>query len=483
MQREQLQSLLNAAKRKEFDVVSVTQVRAIGRRQVEIFIIYDILQRSGIRLETIHEKFEDDAMGRIVLSLHAGFAEIEREQIYMRMERGKRDRIEIGNAPPNGHAPYGFILVDGDRETRAIYQFNTQITHIDSQGKEWSPYAVRKHLLELLITGKSLHSVARELNSLGLPPPKKPVKGSPCWTPSTVKRIAENEINIGEVWVNKVKRVGKNIIRLSKEHWKLLPICAPAILTKEDYEAIMARIAANKIESRRNNKHEELDLLRSHIYCGICGARTHIYYRSKDDASYKCLRKYSTQDPHYNHRTQIRQPKMDKLGLEAIKDALQHPEVVRQAIEEWKKTKKPPNNDDIKRTIEGIQRSMSNLYKLAENATDDETIAHLTERMQTLEKQKREAQGLLYDLEDEQEEMQKLENKLASFEQWVEKVRPLILSDEYKPTYEELRQVIRILGIRATIYPERGDYPYRYKIEATVPDVLRILEPSSSGWP
>src|SRR5712691_5569212 len=44
-QRPQLMALLRAAKRGEFDVLVVTEIRAISRRQVEVFVIYDLLQK------------------------------------------------------------------------------------------------------------------------------------------------------------------------------------------------------------------------------------------------------------------------------------------------------------------------------------------------------------------------------------------------------------------------------------------------------
>ena len=134
MERPVLQKLLEAAKRREFDVLVVLEVRAISRRQVEVFIIYDMLQRYGVRLETVKEKFEDDAMGRLILGLRAAYAEIEREQSYVRLQRGKKDRIEIGKAPPNGHRCYGYILVDTEREVKGRYEFNHEIIYIDKEG-------------------------------------------------------------------------------------------------------------------------------------------------------------------------------------------------------------------------------------------------------------------------------------------------------------------------------------------------------------
>lgn len=39
-EREKLLKMLDAAKRKEFDVLVVTEVRAISRRQVEVLVVY-----------------------------------------------------------------------------------------------------------------------------------------------------------------------------------------------------------------------------------------------------------------------------------------------------------------------------------------------------------------------------------------------------------------------------------------------------------
>jgi len=60
-QRPKLLAMLRAAERHEFDVLVVSEVRAISRRQVEVLILYDMLQKWGIRLETVKEKFADPA--------------------------------------------------------------------------------------------------------------------------------------------------------------------------------------------------------------------------------------------------------------------------------------------------------------------------------------------------------------------------------------------------------------------------------------
>ncbi len=86
MDRKALIDMLPAAKRKEFDVLVVSEIRAISRRQVEVLVIYDMLQKYGVRLETVKERFGEDAMSKAILSLRAMFTEIEVEQSKMRYD-------------------------------------------------------------------------------------------------------------------------------------------------------------------------------------------------------------------------------------------------------------------------------------------------------------------------------------------------------------------------------------------------------------
>lgn len=490
MERQRLLALLEAARREEFDVLAVTEIRAISRRQVEVFIIYDMLQKYGVRLETVKEKFEDDAMGRAILGLRAAFAEIEREQSYQRMQRGKKDRIEIGHAP-NGHpkAAYGYVFVDGEKEVKASYEFNQTIIYVDDEGVAWSEYTVVLYIFDLLKQAVSLHGVVNRLNDLGIPPPKKPLKGEPHWTASTLQRLVGNRLYIGEVWANRFKKV-KNvktkkftIVKRPQEEWVRLPD-APVLIDKETFEKIQRQLAYNKQDSLRNSNHpQELGLLRAgYIYCGICKRRMHMVYpdeaTGRDTPRYVCRQKSgSNQSIMLTHRTQIRVPAIDRSAYEKIIEVINNPSWVRARVEELRVENKPVVNAmDVEETIENIRHSMQNLYKLAEKATDDETLAHLTERMHNLEKQKRDAEALLFDIEDDEEERAAIEAEIVKFEKWAEEVRPYLTDPDYLPSYEELRLAVHILGVKVIVFPTEGDYPYRYQIDVTVPEIMKKLK-------
>jgi site-specific DNA recombinase len=497
MQREKLLKLLQAAKRREFDVLAVTEIRAISRRQVEVFIIYDILQKYGVRLETIKEKFEDDAMGRVILGLRAGFAEIEREQSYWRMQRGRRDRIEIGKAP-NAHSKpaYGYLFVDTKQEVKGRYEFDHTIIYVDKEGREWSPYTVVLFIFDALKKRVSLTGLARILNDMGIPTPKKTTrKGKPgIWQRGSIHTIVTNPIYTGCVFANRFMGVknpksGKiNTVERPREEWILLPDgTAPVLIDTETWLDIQQQLEINKEDSMRNNSHprEELGLLRAgYIFCGVCGNRMHVTYPAAAAKQrgcspwYSCQQKNGTTQEHGRHRTQIHIPLIDEVAKEKIVAVLQHPEWVRAKVAELRAETRPViNTADVEATIAHIKRAMQNLYDLATMATTDDTLAEIKQRMNALEEQRREAEGFLYDIADEEEEQAELEAEIVKFEQWAEEVRPQLTNPLYlaNATYDELRLALRIIGIRVTVYPTQGEWPYRYKVDVTVPKIMKKL--------
>jgi hypothetical protein len=348
-------------------------------------------------------------------------------------------------------------------------------TTIESQAKAVREYAKKEgyitvcfYIFDLLKQHIGLREVANTLNDIGIPPPRKPRKGVPHWTAPAIHRIATNPIYTGEVWANRFQRVGNRITMRPKADWIQLPVnTAPALIDKETFDQIQKQLKSNKEEALRNNKHrEELGLLRSgHIFCGVCGQRMHVEYPSQAAAKkgssplYRCHRKIKgTQGIAQNHSTQIHMPYIDGIAYQKIVEVITNPTWVRGRVEELRAENKPVIvTSDVEHTIETIRQKMQNLYTLAENAPDDEELARLTHRMQELGKQKREAEGLLYELEEDEEERAEMEDEIVKFERWAEKVRPYLADSGYTPTYEELRLAVRILGVKVIVFPTKGE--------------------------
>ncbi len=491
-ERVELLKMLDAAKKKLFDVLVVAEVRAIGRRQVEVLVIYDMLLKYGVRLETVKEKFGEDAMSKAILSLRSMFVEIEVEQSRMRMMRGRADRVLIGQAPNGGTCVYTHRLVDTETEVSGRYELNLEVVYTDTEGKQWTRVDVALFFCTLLTQGGSLSKAAQTLNAMGVPSAK-----GKHWTPETIRRIVSNPILYGQPYANRYKQLAlersKNGKQVSREvmrpveEWIALPPCPP-IITKEMFEEIHMQIKRNKAESLRNNKHtDQLGLLRAgYIFCGICGRQMYIAYPSKSSIrrritypSYTCRRKVGgDKGVAYNHRTQINLPYLEQAVKEKIAEVLQHPELIRARVDEIRNSQKSPvDTSSIEATIAQIDQSIQNFYKLAQQATTDDMVAGLATQMNQLEQQKAQAKAMLLDIAETDEKRMEVEAELVKFETWANKVRPFLTDPQYLKTagYDELRLAIRILGIKVVVYPTQGDWPYRFAIDVTIPEIMKKL--------
>jgi len=91
--------------------------------------------------------------------------------------------------------------------------------------------------------------------------------------------------------------------------------------------------------------------------------------------------------------------------------------------------------------------------------------------------QKAQAQAMLLDIAETDEKRMEVEAELVKFETWANKVRPFLTDPQYLKTagYDELRLAVRILGIKVVVYPTQGDWPYRFAIDITIPEIMKKL--------
>src|SRR5260221_3288200 len=170
-ERPVLMSALHASQ--HYDVFVCSEVRALSRRGPgEVMYLYDLLERNGCAFETVLERFEKSAIGKIVLSIHAGYAETEREQTYLRMERGKKFRRDTGNV--NGHPKpaYGLLFVDTEWETNAHYAENQKVVKVTEDGTEWTEPKVVAWMFFRYLEMWSLNRIAFTLTRMGIPIPR-----------------------------------------------------------------------------------------------------------------------------------------------------------------------------------------------------------------------------------------------------------------------------------------------------------------------
>src|SRR5918992_4284147 len=91
------------------DVVVAYAVDRLARNQTKLAVLLDEAEEAGVALECATEKVEDSPLGKLVMSLRAFAAEVEREKMGERTTRGKIERARTGRMPQAfGRGCYGY---------------------------------------------------------------------------------------------------------------------------------------------------------------------------------------------------------------------------------------------------------------------------------------------------------------------------------------------------------------------------------------
>ncbi len=492
--QEALLDALEAAKRGQIDVLVITEIRAISRRgSGEVFVIYDILQKANVRLETITESFENSAIGRFILSTRAFIAEVERENTYMRTMRGRLDRIRKGNLPGDGKPGYGLKWVDTEKEPHAKKTLDHTVVYTDpNTGKAWTKVDVMRYFFYGVYNGISMHKLCQDLTAMGIPTPGN----GKFWRASSVRRWLRNpeykKVAIAyrqqkiDVKATRGKNAGKTIARIiDRPVEEQIPLpedtILEALVETEVWDAVQEQLAINKEESIRNNsvEREDLGILRcGFAHCGICGknltVKHHNNYRKPE---YNCTKKTGGEGLYHHHSTTMLVEKLDAIAWAQAIKVLKDPSIVRAKVDELRKQNQSKySREEIEKTISDLNAQMRRLFKLAQGAEKDDTIDELTIIMKDLERQKVQMEALLYDADADAEERAEIEEEIAKFEKWANEVRPKLADPDYQPTYTEMRLAIRIIGIHITVLPEKGDFPYRIEVQVKPPKIVHLLE-------
>ena len=90
-----------------------------------------------------------------------------------------------------------------------------------------------------------------------------------------------------------------------------------------------------------------------------------------------------------------------------------------------------------------------------------------------LERQKREAEGMLYESEEQEVKTRELNEAIDKFETWAMGIGELLKDLAYVVDYDSKRLACQILGIKAQAWPV--DAKKRYEITISPPSIMSLL--------
>src|SRR5216683_4985416 len=264
--RPGLDRLRDHAALADLDVVLVTAPDRLARNYVHQVLLIDELAGRGCQVEFLDRPMSDDPHDQLLLQIRGAVAEYERTLIADRMRRGRQQKFRAGTLLPWSRPPYGYRLnPDRPRDPAGV------------RVEEAEAACVAEMFASYLLEGQSLAGVVKYVMQLGIPNPS----GKSRWSLMTVRGILTNPTYTGTVYAGRERAVPKRK-RLSPlqpighrnssqeiacEEWIEVGQI-PAIVTKEQFEMVQAKLAHNQSFAKRNNTSHQY-LLRAMVSCGL----------------------------------------------------------------------------------------------------------------------------------------------------------------------------------------------------------------------
>jgi site-specific DNA recombinase len=326
------------------DVLLSYAVDRLARNQTKLAVLLDEADEAGIVLECVTEKVEDSPLGKLVMSLRAFAAEVEREKIVERTTRGKLERAKSGRIPQAfGRGCYGYVYnpATGQRE---IEPFQAEIVR-----------RIFTRFTEL----RSFDKVSHELNQQGI---TTYVGGS--WHPVGVRRVLENESYTGRLlfrrsrWIKVRGKDGKlhrkRVERPAEDRIEI-PDASPRIIDDALWDRVQQIMNDPERVARRPKVRHEYPL-RGRVKCSLCGSamvgqtmtnRGHIYHY------YVCRSAFSRRSDRTCEGRNVRSDRLEPAIWREIRAKLTTPEII---LQELRRGQPEPDREEVERLESRIAR-------------------------------------------------------------------------------------------------------------------------------
>lgn len=478
----------------------------VNRDSIDNLLLLRLVDSAHARLESVHDGVvENDMAGRMKVFMYGESGRNERDNFVLRSRAGLRQRVADG-MPRIGKFPlYGY---------RYTYGPGRRVGTQRKIGYELEPEtaAIVRRCYEKIASGYTLSKLQRELTQEGVPTPtqwlarqgmlKPGTQVSEVWNRPRLRQILTNPSYTGKHVVNRTKttkvpvrdkdgneiptmKPRKVAVPRAEGDSELVVLSIPAIVSEELFTQVQARMTANRAESVRRNRDPESTLLRSGFaFCGHCGAPmvACLYHNPKRPnilgyRVYTCSRRRSVVD-NKRHACPggaygIRAAEVDADTWRKVSEIARDTDKVQRLIDS-RRNKAQEVLNDIQREsaalatdIEMYETQRATLQRRMATEADDGVYAVLREELQRvnailkgLEKKRKAASSQVgkytITLVSLRELVQRLE--LGKPSTLAEIAASLSNDPLANATYQEKREIMRLLGVRVRMYAPTSEY-------------------------
>lgn len=318
-------AMMQAVNEGRINAIIVKDLSRIGREQIETLnlIKREFILRNVrfIAITDNYDSFNPDKSDGLSTSVKLLLNDYYCADISKKIRASQRVKMSKGDFI-GSHAPYGYIKAP-DNKNRLV---------VDEEAAQ-----VVRRIFSLYIGGMGKLTIARKLNSEGIPNPttyKRQVLGqnyvnsnrlseTTYWTYSTIHKILKNEVYIGNTIQHKSEIKAYNIhkkVDVPQTEWQIVSSTHEPIITAEDFE-----IAGNmlKTKRRRLDPKQNTSKYMGLLFCRECGrAMNKFLSKPKKDGSryitFKCGT-YSKLGKDMCTVHSIKEAELDEIVLEQIR--------------------------------------------------------------------------------------------------------------------------------------------------------------------
>ncbi len=267
-------SLMEAAKRREFDVVIAEALDRISRDQEDIAAIYKRLNHVDVRIFTLSE----GEIAELEIGFKGTLSALFLKDLAIKTRRGQRGRVEAGKIP--GGNSFGYTIVRRILDDGSVSTGEREINPDQA--------AIVKRIFRDYADGTAPRRIAGRLNAEGIPSPR-----GGQWNASTINGsrqrrngILNNELYLGRITYNRQRflkdpETGKRVSRLNPEHeWIVTDVPALRIIDDGTWDRVQ-RIKSRYTSQRGNRRQTKKRMLTGLVKCGCCGGSMTIVNRER----------------------------------------------------------------------------------------------------------------------------------------------------------------------------------------------------------
>ena len=458
LKRPGLDRLRDQVGRSAFDLVLITAPDRLARKYVHQMLLLEELERGGCCVEFVERPMSQDPHDQLLLQIRGAVAEYERTLIAERMRRGRQQKFRAGTMLPWSRPPYGYRLnPDRPRDPSGV------------RLQEAEAACVAEMFALYVMEGQSLAGVVKHVMELGIPNPS----GKLRWSLMTVRGILTNPTYTGTVYAGREHAVPKRkrlspLQPLGRRNSSQETSCeewievgsVPAIVTKEQFEMVQAKLAQNQSFAKRNNTSHQY-LLRAMVSCGLCrlscnarASKTHAYYFCRGKLG--SLQSGRDETCHSRH---IPADQLDELVWQDVCEVLLNPGIIEQALQraqsgEWLPQELQARRAQVRKARASLSGQLERLTEayiagVLPLAEYKRRRQDLEQRLEALDNQARQIEVSVH----QQMELASLTSSITEFCQRVSRGLE-------EATFEQKRQLVELLIDRVVVTMEEVEIRY-----------------------